>query len=94
MPRTTPRLPLILLATMTVLTLGGPLGIGAVLRGGASPAWPPDRAVEWAVLIAVSASVAGLMFACCGLALANRRGTARPNAETEARRGEAAGDRP
>ncbi len=39
-----PRLPFVLLGLMTAFSFGGPLAIGYVLRGGASPNWPPDRA--------------------------------------------------
>ncbi len=66
------RLPLVLLGAMTILTFGGPLVFGYVLRGGASPAWPPDRPVEWATLLGISAMVAALMIACLSLALVNR----------------------
>ncbi len=72
MPKALPRLPLILLGFMTLLTFGGPIAIGAILRGGGSPDWPPDRPIEWAVLAVVSGLVAVLMLACCGLALASR----------------------
>ncbi len=72
-----PRLPFVLLGAMTLLTLGGPVAIGFVLRGGASPIWPPDRPVEWATLIVTSAAVAALMVACLSLALVNRRSKGR-----------------
>lgn len=39
-----------LLVIQTVLMLGGPFGIGAILKGGESPDWPPDRPVEWLVV--------------------------------------------
>ena len=72
------RLPFFLLGTMTILTFGGPLAIGYVLRGGASPAWPPDRPVEWATLLGISGMVAALMIACLSLALVNRRMKSEP----------------
>ena len=66
-----------LLAVMTLACFGGPVAIGAVLRGGASPEWPPDRAVEWATLLGVSAGVAVLMILSIALALANQRASRR-----------------
>ncbi len=80
MPRRLPRLPFALLGLMTVFTFGGPIAIGSVLRGGASPNWPPDRAVEWATLLGISGVVLALMIACLGLALANRKAMAAPRA--------------
>ncbi len=77
-PPRLPRLPFVLLGAMTAFTLGGPLAIGAVLRGGARRTWPPDRAVEWATLVGVSAAVVGLMVACLSLSLVNRRATIAP----------------
>jgi hypothetical protein len=48
------RLAYILFAILTLNTFGGPLALVAVLRGGDHPGWPPDRAVEWATLLAVT----------------------------------------
>ena len=73
-----PRLPFVLLGAMTIFTFGGPLAIGFVLRGGASPNWPPDRPVEWATLIGISGMVAALMIACLSLARVNRVPKSRP----------------
>lgn len=67
-----PRLPYILLGLMTAATLVGPLVIGYVLRGGDSPDWPPDRPMEWLILVAVCVTVVTLMLACLSLALINR----------------------
>ena len=72
-----PRYLWVLLGAMTLFTFGGPLLIGYVLEWGASPRWPPDRTVEWAVLIGVSGTVFLLMVACLALALANQRAMAR-----------------
>ena len=69
----TPRLPWVVLGVMTTLTFGGPLLIGAVLRGGERTTWPPDRAVEWATLIGTSLAVVVLMACALGMALANNR---------------------
>jgi hypothetical protein len=68
-----PKLPFVLLGLMTLFSFGGPLAIGYVLAGGSSPRWPPDRAVEWATFIGVSAMVVILMAACLSLALVNRK---------------------
>jgi hypothetical protein len=74
-----PRLPLVLLGLMTLFSFGGPLAIGYVLRGGTSPNWPPDRAVEWLTFAIICAMVFLLMMACLSLALVNRKvGSASP----------------
>jgi hypothetical protein len=72
-----PRYPFVLLGAMTLFTFGGPLLIGYVLGGGASPRWPPDRPVEWAVLFGVSGMVVALMIACLALGLVNHRAMVR-----------------
>ncbi len=77
-PPRLPRLPFVLLGAMTLATFGGPLLIGASLRGGQRPEWPPDRPVEWATLLGVSGTVAGLMLACLSLSLRVRRAIPRP----------------
>ena len=66
-----------LLAVMTLACFGGPVAIGVALRGGVSPEWPPDRPVEWATLIGVSAAVVALMILAVALALANQRASQR-----------------
>jgi hypothetical protein len=68
-----PHLPFILLGLMTTFSFGGPLAIGYVLRGGASPTWPPDRPVEWFTFGVISGMVFGLMMGCLSLALMNRK---------------------
>jgi len=73
-----PRLPFILLGAMTAAVLGGPLGIGAVLRGGASPAWPPDRPIEWATVLGISGTVLALMIGCLSLAFSHRKAAIPP----------------
>ena len=67
------RWPYAILAAMTLFSFGGPLAFGAVLRGGVSPNWPPDRAIEWATLIGISGVVIALMMACLSLGLINRK---------------------
>jgi hypothetical protein len=62
-----------LLALMTLAVAAGPVGIGAVLRGGQNPGWPPDRPVEWAIFFGVTAAVVALLILCVALALANQR---------------------
>lgn len=74
-----------LLIAMTVATLGGPVGIWAVLRGGESPDWPPDRAVEWASVTGICALVAALMILAVASSLANQREAARIRAASTAR---------
>ncbi len=92
MARTLPRWPLVLLGVMTLLSFGGPVVIGLILRGGGSATWPPDRPIEWAVLFVISGLVAALMLACCGLALAVRKPPARPKVEPP--EAQERGDRP
>ncbi len=71
-----PRLPFVLLGAMTASCLGGPFAIGSVLRGGPSPNWPPDRAVEWVTVLGVSGTVLVLMLACVSLGFVNRKAMA------------------
>lgn len=68
---------LLLLAMMTCAAFGGPVVIGAVLRGGPSPKWPPDRPVEWATLFGVSGLVLALMILSIAVSLANQRAMTR-----------------
>jgi hypothetical protein len=79
----TPRRALVLLAMMTLATFGGPVAIGVVLRGGKSPDWPPDRAVEWMTLVGITALVIGMMVMCVAIALSNQRAMARMRAKSE-----------
>lgn len=72
-PQRLTRQALVLLALMTLAALGGPVGFGMVLRGGARPGWPPDRSVEWAALLGVSGLVLALMVLGIAIALANQR---------------------
>ena len=55
------RLPLLILAVMTLLCFAGPLGVWWVLQGGKSEGWPPDRPVEWISLIGSSGVVLAMM---------------------------------
>lgn len=68
-----PVLPLVLLGLMSVACFAGPFLIVLVLRGGRSEGWPPDRPVEWATFVGVTASVAVLMGACLTAGLWGRR---------------------
>lgn len=72
-PPRVPRMPFVLLGLMTAFTFGGPVGFGLVLRGGRSPDWPPDRAVEWWTLAGISGMVVALMAACIVVGLGNAR---------------------
>jgi hypothetical protein len=71
------RWPFVLLGLMTSFSFGGPLVFGFVLAGGTSPRWPPDRPVEWATLIGISAAVVILMTACVAIGLINQKAMAR-----------------
>ena len=62
-----PRLPYVLLAAMTVVSFGGPFVIVAVIRGGESPRWPPDRPIEWLTIGAVMVLFLTLFVACVGI---------------------------
>jgi hypothetical protein len=80
---------LILLAAMSLGTFGGPVGIGFVLRGGASRSWPPDRPLEWATLYGVSGLVIACLLGIVALGLVQRREAAAAEAERKAALGEA-----
>ena len=79
---------LILLGAMSLGTFGGPVGIGAVLRGGASRSWPPDRPVEWATLFGIAGLVAACMLGILALGLAQRRDQAVADAARKVSSGE------
>jgi hypothetical protein len=49
---------------MTVASFGGPFMILAVVRGGESARWPPDRLVEW-VTIGLVFGVTIALFCWC-----------------------------
>jgi hypothetical protein len=68
-----PRLPYVLLAAMTFVSFVGPFVLLGVLHGGASGKWPPDRPVEWAVVIVVVGLVLGLFGACVSIGRWHRR---------------------
>ena len=80
----TPRLsnwPYALLGAMSLVCFGGPLLIFVVVRGGASPYWPPDRAVEWITIALVLALFGALFLACVTIgwwSLPPRQGKAPP----------------
>ncbi len=80
-----PRGPLVLLGLMTLVTFLGPLAIWLTLRGGSRAEFPPDRPVEWVVLIGTVGAAAVLMVACLAVGLANHRaflrGSKRPGGE-------------
>ena len=67
------RTPFVLLGLMTILTGAGPLLISRTIRGGPSPAWPPDRPVEWWTFGLVTGAFVVLMTACLAIGLANWR---------------------
>jgi hypothetical protein len=46
-PQGIPKLPLVLLGLLTLVTFVGPCVAFMTLRGGEVSEWPPDRPVEW-----------------------------------------------
>jgi hypothetical protein len=60
---------IILFAAMTVVSFGGPFLIAAVLWGGESSRWPPDRPIEWIVFGFVVSLVVVLFVACVSVRL-------------------------
>jgi hypothetical protein len=62
-----PRLPYVLLGAMTLASFGGPFVILAIVRGGASARWPPDRPVEWVTIALVLSLVVVLFLACVSI---------------------------
>lgn len=67
------RPPWMLLILMTLASFGGPVGIWAVLRGGARSGWPPDRPVEWMTLLGTCGLVLALMGLAVAKAIVNQR---------------------
>jgi hypothetical protein len=67
------RLPYVLLGAMTFVSFVGPFVLLVALRGGASAKWPPDRPLEWAVVITVFGLVIGLFLACVSIGWWYRR---------------------
>jgi hypothetical protein len=56
--------PYALLVAMSVVTFGGPFLVLVVVRGGASPYWPPDRPLEWFTVALVPVLFAVFFIAC------------------------------
>ncbi len=52
-----------LFVAMTLASFGGPVLVGFTLWGGDSPNWPPDRPIEWVVVIGTGLTVLILMLA-------------------------------
>lgn len=71
------RMAWVLLGLMTLVTVGGPVGIWLALRGGPSPDWPPDRPVEWVTLLGTCALMLGLMILSVATAVASQRAASR-----------------
>jgi hypothetical protein len=69
-----PRLPYVLLAAMTVVSVGGPFLILAAVQGGESARWPPDRPVEWLTIGLVLVAFLSLFLACISIRLWFRPG--------------------
>ena len=56
--------PYALLGAMTLITFGGPFLVLVVVRGGASPSWPPDRPLEWFTIALVVVLFTASFVAC------------------------------
>ena len=59
--KTVKRLPLVMLGVMSIAAFGGPFLVRTVLAGGSNRQWPPDRPIEWYVLIGTCSLVAAMM---------------------------------
>jgi hypothetical protein len=62
-PRLSPW-PYALLVAMTLVCFGGPFLVLVIVRGGASPYWPPDRPLEWFTITLVPLLFAVFFVAC------------------------------
>jgi hypothetical protein len=62
-------LPYALLGALSLVCFGGPFLILVVVRGGASPHWPPDRPLEWSTIALVFGLFIALFVACVTLHL-------------------------
>ncbi len=60
-----------LFAVMTLVSFGGPFLINSVLNGGESKGWPPDRPIEWVVIVGLTAVVVGILAGLGVLYVAN-----------------------
>ena len=69
-----PKLPLVMLGALTLVSFGGPLVMLLMIRGGERSTWPPDRAVEWGTIWVAIGLVVGLMAAAIITALRSRKG--------------------
>ncbi len=57
-------LPYALLGALSLVCFGGPFLVLVVVRGGASPGWPPDRPLEW-ITIALVFGLFFILFLAC-----------------------------
>jgi len=62
--RRLPHLPYVALSALSLVTFGGPALIFAIVRGGKSSQWPPDRAWEWITIFLVFSVFIALWIAC------------------------------
>jgi hypothetical protein len=67
-----PRFPYVLLVALSVVCFGGPFVIAAVIRGGPSRGWPPDRPIEWVTIGAVMLLFLALFAACVSIRMWHR----------------------
>jgi hypothetical protein len=80
MSRFMPRRLTVLFVLMTVAAIGGPFLIALVFQGGPGRAWPPDRPVEWAVLLGTTALVVALLVLTIASSMAFQKAEARARA--------------
>lgn len=73
----------VLLVLMSISSMGGPFMIGWILKGGEQTRWPPDRPVEWVIVIAVTGTVVVLMATILIHGFRLKRQFARQLAETK-----------
>jgi hypothetical protein len=64
-----PRFPYALLGALSIVSFGGPFVILAAIWGGESSRWPPDRPIEWLIVVGVLALFLVLFVACLSIRL-------------------------
>ncbi len=69
-----PKLPLILLGLLTIVTFAGPFALLVVIQGGERREWPPDRQVEWWTFITIISLGVSLVAGCVATSLWSRKG--------------------
>jgi hypothetical protein len=74
-PATMTWAPFVLLGLLTITTVGGPLLIFLMLKGGERPVWPPDRPLEWWTFGLSIATYLVLQVACLTIGIVRWRRT-------------------